>query len=66
MLTVKEQEAAVNHSRPLVDRDLKWQQIRLTIRDIKVIVHVHQGKIHSLECEDSQGNRCGIDAKRLN
>ncbi len=65
MLTDKEKEAAANYAKPLIDRSLKWQQIRLSVRDIKVIVHVHQGKIHSLECEDPHGNKCGIDANHL-
>jgi len=66
MLTDKEQEAAVNYAKPLMVKNLKWQQIRVSIRDIRVIVHVHQGKIHSLECEDPHGNKCGIDVKHLN
>jgi hypothetical protein len=52
MLTDKEQEASVNYAKPLIVKNLKWQQIRLSIRNIKVTVHVHQGKVHTLECED--------------
>jgi len=66
MLNDKEQKAAVNYAKPLMAKDLKWQQIRLSIRDIRVTVHVHQGKVHTLECEDPHGNKCGIDAKHLN
>lgn len=65
MLSDKEQEAAVNYAKPLIAKNLKWQQIKLSIRDIKVIVHVHQGKVNSLECEDPHGNKCGIDVKHM-
>jgi hypothetical protein len=48
MLADKEQEAAVIDAKPLIAKNLKWQQINLSIRDIKVTVHVHQGKVYSL------------------